>query len=82
VRRAGLEQRLLVTTRRAAASATGLPPSTVCSHVPVETVRAAALCGASADGLVGLSGGNAIDTCKAVVDELAGSDEGLLRGSS
>jgi maleylacetate reductase len=71
-----LERLLLVTTRRGAAAAGGLPVAGVYdgvrSHVPVETVREAVE-GAreiDADGLVGLGGGSAIDTCKAVTAEL------------
>jgi maleylacetate reductase len=68
---------LLATTRRGAATVAGLPVvgtfDGVLPHVPVETVRAAAQHAreAGADGLVGLGGGSAIDTCKAVVAELA-----------
>ena len=42
-------------------------------HVPVETVREAAALAREldADGLVGLGGGAAVDTCKAVAAELA-----------
>jgi maleylacetate reductase len=72
----GLERLLLVTTRRGANAVADLPIvgvyDGVRSHVPVETVhvatdRAGAL---GADGLVGLGGGSAIDTCKAVTSEL------------
>jgi len=77
---AGSERPLLVTSRRGAAIGRSLPVVAtfdgVRAHVPVETVRdAAALvraCGA--DGLVGLGGGSAIDTCKAVVADLAAAD--------
>ena len=73
----GIARPLLVTTRRGAASASSLPVvgtfAGVLPHVPVETVVAAAALvrDVSADGLVGLGGGSAIDTCKAVVAELA-----------
>lgn len=83
-REAGVERPLLVATRRGAAAATGLPFvgtfGGVRPHVPVETVReAAALVRAKgADGLVGLGGGSAIDTCKAVVAELAAEDDHRL----
>lgn len=73
----GLERLLLVTSKRgAAAHAARLPVAAVYDavspHVPVETVReAAALARAhGVDGLVGLGGGSAIDTCKAVTVEL------------
>jgi maleylacetate reductase len=76
---AGIGRPLLVATRRGAAtvSALGLPVvgtfDGVLPHVPVETVREAAARArdVGADGLVGLGGGSAIDTCKAVVAELA-----------
>jgi maleylacetate reductase len=64
-----------VTTRRGAASVGDLPVVGVYDgvrpHVPVETVREAAALAREldADGLVGLGGGSAIDTCKAVVVE-------------
>ena len=68
---------LLVASRRGAAASKPLPVAGVydgvAPHVPVETVREAAALvrEAGADGLVGLGGGSAIDTCKAVVAELA-----------
>jgi maleylacetate reductase len=76
----GVERALLVTTRRGAATVPGLPVTGVFDgvrpHVPVETVHAAAAQAAQleADGLVGLGGGAAIDTCKAVVARLLESD--------
>jgi alcohol dehydrogenase class IV len=76
---AGISRPLLVASRRGAAAVGRLPVvgiyDGVRPHVPVETVReAAALVGETdADGLVGLGGGSAVDTCKAVVAELAGS---------
>lgn len=64
----GVERPLLVTTARfaelelpAAARFSG-----VRRHAPVETVAAAVEAAAGADGLVGLGGGSAIDTAKAV----------------
>ncbi len=74
---AGIERPLLVTTRRGARDAGTLPVvglyDGVRPHVPIETVRAAAgrATELEADGLVGLGGGSAIDTCKAVVAQLA-----------
>jgi alcohol dehydrogenase class IV len=74
---AGIGRPLLVTTRSGAARAGRMTVvgsyDGVKSHVPVETVReASALVGAvAADGLIGLGGGSAIDTCKAVVAALA-----------
>jgi maleylacetate reductase len=74
---AGIARPLLVATRRGASAVSGLPVvdtfAGVLPHVPVETVRAAAARAreARADGLVGLGGGSAIDTCKAVAAELA-----------
>lgn len=78
---AGIARPLLVGTRRGTASATRLPVvgtfAGVLPHAPVETVReAAALARAlGADGLVGLGGGSAVDTCKAVVAELAAAGD-------
>jgi maleylacetate reductase len=72
----GLERLLLVTSRRGAAAAGELAVAAVFdgvrSHVPVETVRAAAALAREheVDGLVGLGGGSAIDTSKAVTAEL------------
>jgi maleylacetate reductase len=74
---AGITTPLLVASRRGAASAANLPVRGVYDgvrpHVPVETVREAAalVLETGADGLVGLGGGSAIDTCKAVVAEVA-----------
>lgn len=72
-----LERLLLIASKRGAAEyAARLPVAAVYDgvspHVPVETVReAAALAREHAiDGLVGLGGGSAIDTCKAVTVEL------------
>jgi maleylacetate reductase len=73
----GVTRPLLVTTPRGAERAAGLDVvgvyDGVRSHVPVETVAAAAelVRATEADGLVGLGGGSAIDTCKAVVARLA-----------
>jgi maleylacetate reductase len=72
----GVERPLLVTTRRGAEHASGLPVAGIYDgvrpHVPLETVQACAAAARriGADGLVGLGGGSAIDTCKAVVAEL------------
>jgi maleylacetate reductase len=77
---AGISRPLLVATRRGAAAAPELPVvgrfDGVLPHVPVETVRDAATLArqVDADGLVGLGGGSAIDTCKAVVAQLAAGD--------
>ena len=76
----GVARALLVASRRGAEGAGSLPVIAtydgVLPHVPVETVREAAVLARSsgADGLVGLGGGSAIDTCKAVVAELARVD--------
>lgn len=81
---AGTERPLLVTTRRGAASVGSLPVVGVYDgvrpHVPVVTVREAAELAAEldADGLVGLGGGSAMDTCKAVAVELADTGRGQL----
>jgi maleylacetate reductase len=72
---------LLVATRRGAAAVGRLPVVGVYDgvrpHVPVETVREAAARAIElgVDGLVGLGGGSAIDTCKAVAAELASGSE-------
>ena len=85
---AGIARPLLVTTRRGAGTVSGLPVvetfDGVLPHVPVETVRAAAerVGEAGADGLVGLGGGSAIDTCKAVVAELAAGGTSRYPASS
>ncbi|MBA2476470.1 MAG: iron-containing alcohol dehydrogenase, partial [Actinobacteria bacterium] len=69
---------LLVTSRRGAALSERLPVEAVYdgvrSHVPVETVGEAAAVAeeVGVECLVGLGGGSAIDTCKAVAVELAG----------
>jgi maleylacetate reductase len=81
---AGVARPLLVATRRGAASAGALPVVAtfdgVSAHVPVETVREAAALvrQVGADGLVGLGGGSAVDTCKAVVARLAAGEPGAL----
>jgi maleylacetate reductase len=73
----GLRHFLLVTSRRAAALAGDLRFAAVYdgvrSHTPVDTVEEASAVAARAavDGLVGLGGGSAIDTCKAVAVALA-----------
>lgn len=78
---AGITKALLVASRRGAEGAGVLPVAAtydgVRSHVPVETVREAATLARSsgADGLVGLGGGSAIDTCKAVVAELVRAEQ-------
>jgi maleylacetate reductase len=72
-----IERALLVATRRGARSVSGLPVVGVYDgvepHVPAATVRACAALAQElrADGLVGLGGGSAVDTCKAVAAELA-----------
>lgn len=81
----GIERALLVCSGRSAALASSLPVTGaftgVRPHVPEATVvEAAALVeDLRVDGLVGLGGGAAIDTCKAVVARLAGErvDDGL-----
>lgn len=64
----GVERPLLVTTARFAGLE--LPVTTrfagVRRHSPIETVSAATAAARGADGLVGLGGGSAIDTAKAV----------------
>jgi maleylacetate reductase len=82
---AGIARPLLVASRRGVAAAGQLPVvgafDGVRAHVPAETVREAAALVRStgADGLVGLGGGAAIDTCKAVVAELASDTQPLPR---
>ncbi len=73
----GIARPLLVTTARGAASVGALPVVGVFDgvrpHVPAETVddAVAVVRERSADGLVALGGGSAVDTCKAVVAALA-----------
>ena len=73
----GITRPLLVASARAAASLGGLPVvgtfDGVRSHVPVESVHVATALASEldADGLVGIGGGSAVDTSKAVVAELA-----------
>lgn len=72
-----IRRALLVTTPRGARAAAELPVAGVWEgvqpHVPAATVEACAAeaRGLGVDGLVGLGGGSAIDTCKAVAAELA-----------
>ena len=76
-REVGVERAMVVATSRGAAAVSGLPVVGVYGgvrpHVPVETVREASRRAQelAVDGLVGLGGGSAIDTSKAVVAELA-----------
>ena len=76
-----------MTTARGAASIPALPVvgvyDGVRSHVPAETVREAAALAAEleTDGLVGLGGGSAIDTCKAVVAELGTREDAQVAQS-
>ncbi len=76
----GVERALLVTTRRGAATVSGLPVAGVFDgvrpHVPVETVEQATARALelAAGGLVGLGGGAAIDTCKAVAARLLATE--------
>ena len=78
-----LERLFLVTSRRGGALADKLPVAGVYDgvrpHVPLDTVRAAAdaVVTAGADGLVGLGGGSAIDTCKAVTVALLERDHSV-----
>jgi alcohol dehydrogenase class IV len=75
-----LERLVLVTSKRGRAQAEGFAFAAVFDgvrpHVPVETVRAgtALVEDAGADGLVGLGGGSAIDTCKAIAASLLERD--------
>ena len=68
----GLERPVVVTTKRGRAQAAGIAASAVFDgvrpHVPVASVDDAArvVRATDADGLIGLGGGSAIDTCKAV----------------
>jgi len=76
---------MLVGSRRATAAASGLPVVAVYdgvrSHVPIETVQEAARLArdVDADGIVGLGGGSAVDTAKAVAAELAGDADATPR---
>jgi maleylacetate reductase len=79
----GLERLVLVTSRRGAALAERLPTVAtydgVRSHAPVPTIEEAARVAfdADADGLVGLGGGSAIDSCKAVALRLLEQGRGV-----
>jgi maleylacetate reductase len=72
----GLRRLVLVSSRRGAAIGERLPVvgvyDGVRSHAPLTTVDEAVAVaeGADADGLVGLGGGSAVDTCKAVTMRL------------
>ena len=78
----GIARPLLVATRRGAGGVSALPVvgvfDGVLPHVPIESVTAAADAAraATADGLVALGGGSAIDTAKAVVARLAAEPDG------
>lgn len=77
VAEAGISRPVLVTTTRGATQARSVDRAAtfdgVGPHAPIETVQAAGALAREhdADGLIGLGGGSAIDTCKAVVAELA-----------
>lgn len=80
----GVSKALLVCTGRSERLGDSLPVAGVFAgvrpHVPRETVQEAAgrVRELGADGLVGLGGGAAIDTCKAVVATLAEEGSGAL----
>jgi maleylacetate reductase len=73
----GIERPLLVCSRRSVSLGASLSVVAVYGgvrpHAPVETVHEAVALAreVGADGVVGFGGGSAIDTCKAVVAELA-----------
>jgi len=74
---AGITRPVLVTTRRGVRQASQVHRVAtfdgVLPHAPVETIEAAKAIvrERAADGLIGLGGGSAVDTCKAVVAGLA-----------